>query len=465
MLLEWIATRYFNNLKMTECVLPISCCRDDYDHRMIFQCRYSTFEPTALDTTSDFVKYGPRARTPPRCEPTKRVFSLSEGDTILPVEEDSGSGPDSCVATEWISVLPKQQTTHVAFPYGSRRRTVGQETRSASQYERVFNTARNDAHEGVLYSTGSSTSVRAGRYRSRDYEYRHACGLEPVAFAEVCALREESPLRGKHVRFEDENSGELFEDEYFGERCKEIPCPSPFDESAPIVRNVLDEAYIAASSPPTACSDHGIRTGIGEKEEEKEKEDENPLPPATCMQQTMSPNQARDRTTGPTVSRKVQSPSHQRRRAGSLPDIGSPRPLLTGPPRSMILERFRALEANFALCEQELCAFEADARFGMETDSRVEKFSAYKDLARQIEALSAEALEMGCGRDMAGAMDLFEQANLALERTACLLAIRLAPEECLDRRENSLFCSNVLVPCSACFEYLRLPLVKIKLLT
>lgn len=435
---------HLRKLNMQECVLPRSCCRDD-ENQISFHCRFNDPEPkTLLGTTSDFIKWGPRPRTPPRCEPVKRLVSLSEGDPILPVEGDSGA--DSLVATEWNSVFLRQQSTISAFPWRDHG-GVNDGIRRASLYEPVFKIAQSSVNEKPPVSPGSSTSESPERCNFSEREYLQlwhlqSCESKLVLPGEFYSSPEASPRRQTDVA----NNVHL-DDNSVDKCCARFGSLSCSNELTPLVRRVLDDAYIAAASRSALDVDHCDSVASLDSQQ------------IDSSGRTKQTNEEQVFKAAVAALGDVQSSSHRKRRAGSLPDImdlGSPRSRTGCAPLSSKLEKFRSLENFFAKCEMLLCDFEKDAGT-MDSQSRLKQFSAYKDLARQIEICSAEALEMGCGRDMAGAMDLFEQANVALERIANLLDVSMSQEQSVDSEPSVHVLSTAPVPCWACFDYLRLP--------
>lgn len=78
------------------------------------------------------------------------------------------------------------------------------------------------------------------------------------------------------------------------------------------------------------------------------------------------------------------------------------------------LAKLREAEQALSSCERQLSEFE---------NGEVENGApaCHGLLLDEIVAIAAEALECGCSRDVPGAMDVFEQANAAVERVAGLL--------------------------------------------
>jgi hypothetical protein len=91
------------------------------------------------------------------------------------------------------------------------------------------------------------------------------------------------------------------------------------------------------------------------------------------------------------------------------------------------LEQLKALEISLDRCEKLLSEFEAEA-LQLHPEAIAQRTSCYRQLGCEIEAVAAATLEMGCERDVPGAMDLFEQTNVALERLADLIA-KTAPSQ------------------------------------
>jgi len=72
-------------------------------------------------------------------------------------------------------------------------------------------------------------------------------------------------------------------------------------------------------------------------------------------------------------------------------------------------------------CELQLLELENGAHNGCGAAHEVERGAACSKLCSELVCLAAEALECGFSRDVRGAMGVFEQANVAVERVAGLL--------------------------------------------
>merc|ERR1711862_914918 len=75
--------------------------------------------------------------------------------------------------------------------------------------------------------------------------------------------------------------------------------------------------------------------------------------------------------------------------------------------------------------EDTLCRFEVEVAQSGRCMAKM-RFSLYLKLGDQLAKLSADALELACSREAAGAMDLFEQANVALGRLGSLLVLSVS---------------------------------------
>lgn len=107
------------------------------------------------------------------------------------------------------------------------------------------------------------------------------------------------------------------------------------------------------------------------------------------------------------------------------------------------------LEAAMADCEKQLDMLERRAADGPRPCDAVGSGEAWvpmlradcQKLCRRLETLAADALECGCGRNIPGAMDVFEQANAGLERLVgvleyCSAVNSAAAVQCSDARSE-----------------------------
>jgi len=123
----------------------------------------------------------------------------------------------------------------------------------------------------------------------------------------------------------------------------------------------------------------------------------------------MSPNNAlKILTWARTCDHAVSSPLSQ----PSARDI-----ILALPTSHRGVDLLRAL----SYCELQLLELENGAHNGCGAAHEVERGAACSKLCSELVCLAAEALECGFSRDVRGAMGVFEQANVAVERVAGLL--------------------------------------------
>jgi len=127
------------------------------------------------------------------------------------------------------------------------------------------------------------------------------------------------------------------------------------------------------------------------------------------------------------------------------------------------LAKLTEMEERLAGCNLQVSQVEAEAA-DMAVEGMPQRWSTCWALSNKLETLCADALESGCRRETAGAMDVFEQAIVSLERVARLLS----PIACQQRirvhahivtalhsdRSSRSTCDCLVF--SACFSFRRL---------